>query len=326
MKVSVIICTRNRASQLAAVLRSAQEMIVPDGLDWELLIVDNGSSDNTSEIVDGFRNSLPARCVREETPGLSNARNRGVKEARGEYICWTDDDVVIHKGWLLAFVEAFAKYPDASIFGGRVFPRLEGPTPRWFAKFKDLPPITTVLAKRDFGPEALPVSVEGGRIPWGANYALRTSEQRRHLYDSNLGTSANHRRNGEEVQLIRKLLDEGCSGWFVPDAKVDHVIPARRQSVRYIFEYFVSAGETWAFLRNADPILASKWPPNLEFRTVLKGVPSLAMRFMLYHATRFLLLRYLASPAVWLNDLRFFAFYYGAVGYWRKNGCSASHG
>jgi len=320
MKVTVIICTRNRSSQLAVVLRSAQDMAIPKGIDWELLVVDNGSSDNTAETVESFRNALPIRYVREDVVGLSSARNRGVREARGDYICWTDDDVMIHPGWLLAYVRAFERYPEASIFGGKVLPRLEAPTPKWFAKFKDVPPITAVLAKRDFGPEALPVSIEGGRIPFGANYALRACEQRRHLYDLNLGASPNHRRTAEEIQVIRKLLDQGCSGWWVPDAKVDHIIPAQRQSIRYIFQYYYSAGETWALFRNVDPVLANQWGPVLEFRRLLKGIPALTVRFMLYHATRFLLFRYLANPGIWLNDLRYFAFYCGAVGYWRKAG------
>ena len=323
MKVTVIICTRNRSPQLTATLRSAQEMVIPKGLEWELLIVDNGSSDNTAEVVRSFRNLLPIRYVREEIAGLANARNLGVREAQGEYICWTDDDVLIDKEWLRAYVKAFENHPEASIFGGRVLPKLEAPTPKWFAKCKDLPPITSVLAKRDFGLEVLPVSIEGGRIPWGANYAVRTSDQRQHLYNPHLGVAPHHKRTAEEVQVISKLLNKGCSGWWVPDAKVDHIIPARRQSVRYIFEYFFSAGETWAFARNIDPV-ANLLGPTLEFRMVVKGVPARVIRFMLYHGTRFLLFRCLASPCIWLNELRFFAFYCGAAAYWRKAGYASN--
>jgi hypothetical protein len=120
--------------------------------------------------------------------------------------------------------------------------------------------------------------------------------------------------------LAPRDLDEGCSGWWVPDAKVEHIIPARRQSARYIFQYYYSAGETWALFRNVDPVLANQWGPALEFRRVFKGIPTLTVRFMLYHATRSLLFRYLANPGIWLNELRYFAFYCEAIGYWRKVG------
>src|SRR6185295_20067875 len=108
LDVSVIICTRDRARQLSQVLASARALTVPPGLAWELIIVDNGSSDDTSEVVDRYGQDLPIRLVREERAGLSIARNRGVAEARGRYICWTDDDVIIDRGWLSAYVSAFA--------------------------------------------------------------------------------------------------------------------------------------------------------------------------------------------------------------------------
>ena len=107
LDVTVIICTRNRALQLASVLDSACKLIVPPGLTWEFVVVDNGSADGTADVVTRYVDRLPIRCVREETPGLSNARNRGVEAANGEYICWTDDDVVIDPEWLARLRRCF---------------------------------------------------------------------------------------------------------------------------------------------------------------------------------------------------------------------------
>src|SRR5262245_58021394 len=101
--ITVLICTRNRAAQLGHALSSAARMDAPPGVRWELVVVDNGSTDETEQVALGYSDRLPVRLVREETPGLSHARNRGVSEARGRYICWTDDDIVLDRNWLAAY-------------------------------------------------------------------------------------------------------------------------------------------------------------------------------------------------------------------------------
>ncbi len=252
-EISVVVCTRNRAAQLEELLTSISRLRVPVGLDWEVCIVDNGSTDNTADVVEGFQNRIPVRLVREPVPGLSNARNRGVQEAKGRYICWTDDDVELDPEWLAAYAGAFETYPDAAIFGGRILPRLEQPTPSWFARLASKWPLTTLLAARDFGDQALPLGFNVDRIPWGANFAVRAVEQRGVSYDPELGVSPAQRRLGEEAEVIFRIMESGASGWWVPEAVVHHIIPLRRQSRDYVVEYFVASGETLAYLEDRYP-------------------------------------------------------------------------
>ncbi|MGZ3272282.1 MAG: glycosyltransferase [Caulobacteraceae bacterium] len=247
--ITVVICTRNRAAQLRNVLESVPRLRVPPGLSWELLIVDNGSSDNTAEVVQSFASRLPVRLAREDTPGLSNARNRGVAEARGRYICWTDDDVVIDEGWLAAYAEAFQAHPDAVVFGGRVIPVLEPPTPAWFANLVRYQPLASLVAMRDFGDSPVPLDVARGLIPWGANYAVRTAEQRQALYDPGLGVSPLQKRLSEETDSMDRMLKEGAEGWWVPDAQVRHIYPPHRQTLSYVFSYFTALGETVRYMK-----------------------------------------------------------------------------
>ena len=247
-RITVVICTRNRATQLAVMLASLCELTVPAGLVWEICIVDNGSSDNTAEVVDRFADRLPVRCVREEEPGLSNARNRGVESAHGEYICWTDDDVELDREWLAAYSAMFDEHPEADIFGGRIIPMLQGNTPAWFAKLQHRWPLTVLMAKRDFGPDPVPLDLDAGVTPWGANYAVRTSSQRRFRYDPQLGVSSNQKRLGEEAEVIFQMMRAGASGFWTPGALVHHLIPEKRQTLSYVFEYFSAAGETVAYL------------------------------------------------------------------------------
>jgi glucosyl-dolichyl phosphate glucuronosyltransferase len=246
--ISVVICTRNRAPQLKSVLDSLSLMIVPKDLNWELLVIDNGSSDNTAEIVKQYASKLPARCVREETPGLSNARNRGVAEALGEYICWTDDDVELDTNWLNAYFEAFKKHPDGAVFGGKIIPKFTPPTPEWVNQYKHLWPLDGPFAYRDLGPVDIALSFKGWKTPYGANYAVRTQEQRAHLYNPALGVSPTHKRVGEETEVIYHILKKS-TGYWVPESQVNHIIPQGRQSLKYVYEYFYLVGSTFTFLR-----------------------------------------------------------------------------
>lgn len=252
LDVTVVICTRNRARQLDAVLTSATRMHVPPGLRWEFLLIDNGSTDGTADVARGYAGRLPMRVVTEPVPGLSNARNRAVREARGRYMCWTDDDVRIGTGWLAAYVDAFARHPEAAVFGGRVVPVLEGgEAPDWFEQGKYEPPISSLLAYRDFGPAEFAFDFDRGQKPFGANYALRTAEQRAALYDPELGVSPLHKRLGEETDVIHRIAEAGGTGWWVPGSSVEHLIPPARQTSSYLFEYYFLAGATYAHLRQA---------------------------------------------------------------------------
>jgi glycosyltransferase involved in cell wall biosynthesis len=251
--ITVIICTRNRAAQLANVLESVANLRTPKGLRWELIVVDNGSSDNTAEVARSFRDRLPIRVVREDTPGLSNARNRGVEEAAGAYICWTDDDLLLDPRWLEAYAAAFKRHPEAAVFGGKIIPVLQAPTPDWFRRFADEWPLTTLLANRDLGDDIRPLTFVDGEIPWGANFAVRTAEQRQARFEPSLGVSPLQRRLGEESEAIFRIMKAGAVGWWVPDSAVRHIIPVQRQTWRYVYDYFLSCGETIAYMERAWP-------------------------------------------------------------------------
>ena len=244
--LSVIMCTRNRAEQLRRVLDSAAAMRVPQDLSWEFLLVDNGSTDHTAEVVASFADRLPIRRIEQPVPGLSNARNAGVAEAAGDYILWTDDDVVIDPGWLEAYADAFTAYPQAAVFGGVIEPVYEEEPPEWFRRNEDL--LATVVAKRDMGPERRIMPDTPGMIPYGANYALRAAEQKQHAYNPDLGVSPTHKRLGEETLVIDAIIKAGGIAVWVPQARVRHLIPARRLTMDYVRSYSESAGETWAYL------------------------------------------------------------------------------
>jgi glycosyltransferase involved in cell wall biosynthesis len=246
LDISVAVCTC-RPNQLAALLNSARGLILPSGLKWEVIVVDDRDDDASAKVVDGFSSSLPIRRFKPAKPGVSMARNRAVQEARGKYICWADDDTLLDRNWLVSYLAAFERHPEAAIFGGQILPRLEEPVPAWIRRSARSAPLACVFARREFAAIA-PVRHERDHTPWGANFAVRAAEQKRFEYNVALGVSPERNRYGEESDVLFRMLASGCTGWWVPESKVRHIIPASRQTLSYFTSYFRRAGETAAFV------------------------------------------------------------------------------
>lgn len=210
--------------------------------EWEVVVVNNNSSDDTERILSGFAGRLPLRGVFESKAGLSHSRNTAVSHATGDYIVWTDDDALVDVNWLAAYQRAVERWPEAAVFGGPVRPRFEGMPPLWLSTaWQD---IRAAFAALDLGIE--PFELQGGDvIPYGANFAVRMREQRQFRYDPTLGRKQGAGALGEETAVIRAILASGGTGWWVPDAVVEHWIPQERQTIRYLRSYYVLLGRTF---------------------------------------------------------------------------------
>ncbi|MBP2018925.1 glycosyltransferase involved in cell wall biosynthesis [Symbiobacterium terraclitae] len=104
VQLSVVIPTYNNPDRLPLVLRSLAQQAVEE--DWEVVVVDDGSTTDTEACVAPFRELLPLRLVRQENRGRAGARNRGLREAGGRWVCLLDDDVVLAPGALRAHLAA----------------------------------------------------------------------------------------------------------------------------------------------------------------------------------------------------------------------------
>ena len=300
MLITVIMCTRNRARQLRNVLDTFVRLTPPVDATWEMLVVDNGSTDDTAATIDAFADRLPLRRISEPKAGLSNARNAGVRAAKGEYICWTDDDVELDPGWLAAYARAFHRYRDGTIFGGIVEPVFEAPPPDWMVESASLGPM---LAKRDHGPVEKLVPADVRFYPYGANFAVRTREQSLVEYDPKLGVSPAQKRLGEETCVLRSIAAMGGKQYWIPDARVRHIIPANRTSIESVRSYFHAAGETWAYLsaRQGPDVMGAPIPQGGRR---FMGVPLWIWRSSIEVDLRYRIKRALGyHPRTWLEDL-----------------------
>jgi glucosyl-dolichyl phosphate glucuronosyltransferase len=253
MRITVAICTRNRAELLRQTLEQMASVLrVPNELGWELVVVNNGSTDRTDEIIDSFGGRLPIHRIDEPRIGHSHARNAAVRNARGEYILWTDDDVLVAPAWLEEYLAAFERWPKSSLFGGPVAPAFLVEPPLWLTT--SWPLVSTAYAIVDLGPSEDPL--EMNRLPYGANMAFRLSSQRRFLYDIRFGHGPGGKIGGEETRVMRELLASGESGRWVPGAGLQHLIPADRQTEEYLRSYYRGRGRRMGL---EDPAVTGKW-------------------------------------------------------------------
>ena len=216
MEISVVVCTRDRSAALARCLASLARLDSPP---HEIVVVDNAPSDGeTARVVA----ATPFRYVREDSPGLDRARNRGIAEARHDLIAFTDDDVEVEPGWLLALAAAFA---DTGVAGvtGRVLPAsLETPAERLFQAYGN--GMDKGAAPRRFDPAALKPAdlLRAQAVGVGANMAFR----RQALaavggFDPDLdaGTPA---AGAGDLDLFHRLLAAGFILRYEPAAVVHH--------------------------------------------------------------------------------------------------------
>ena len=201
LAASVVIPTRNRAAYLTVALASLgrQQLDAP----FEVLVVDDGSTDRTPEVV----REAGVRCVLAEPPrGLNAARNTGVRMTEAPLIAFLDDDVEVPAGWLAALVEGADRHPDADAFGGPIRARLEGRAPGSCGR--EDPPITAL----DLGAE----DTEADMV-WGANLAIRRSAfERLGPFDEAVGG------HGDEEDWLRALQRAGGKIEYLAGAGLDH--------------------------------------------------------------------------------------------------------
>jgi glycosyltransferase involved in cell wall biosynthesis len=119
--ISVIICTRNRSRRLKGALDSIRQLTCGPGWKWEVVIVDNNSSDDTKSVVESFAATpgLNVQYVFEGRKGLSYARNTGMQKARGEIIAFTDDDVILDQDWLAQIARESSEHASVSMYFGQ---------------------------------------------------------------------------------------------------------------------------------------------------------------------------------------------------------------
>lgn len=242
MKVTVAICTWNRAKLLNRTLDSLALMTIPRGIDWELLVVDNNCSDETPTVIDSFVSKLPIKKLRETKQGHSHSRNCAVTHAESDFLIWTDDDVRVDREWLATYVEAFARDTECGYWGGRILPDFEVPPPRWVnANWRVFENIFVI---RDLQGEATYVTPP--EYPFGASLAVRTALQKEYQFRPEFGRVKDGLRGFDEIDFLQSLTNRGIRGKWLPTALLYHFVPRERMTEAFLGKFFRGQGETHA--------------------------------------------------------------------------------
>lgn len=232
MDLTVLICTWNRAQSLHLALDSIARCVVPAPIQWEVLIVDNNSTDATKQVCESFiaQNPNRFRYLFEPKQGKTNALNSGIQAARGEIIALTDDDLTVDPNWLGALYAAFQQF-DCAAVGGKIVPVWNSPKPSWLAfdgPFRH--PAYGGIVNFDKGdaPCELHCSVVG------ANMAVRKTIFAKYgPYCPDLNR-VKDLLGGEDTEYCRRLLSGGERLMYAPNAVVYHPVEPHRATWKYL--------------------------------------------------------------------------------------------
>jgi len=232
--ITVILSTYNRCEDLAGTLQSMAASRVASSVTWEVLVVDNNSTDQTRNVVDGFCRRYPGlfHYIFEPNQGVSYARNAGIANARGAVLAFTDDDVEVEPTWLQNLTAEMLNDSEWAGAGGRILPAQKFTAPDWLSNDLDTW-AGIVFAYFDLGNEA----GELHRVPYGANMAFRKAAFAKYGgFRTDLGRNPDDKIGNEDTEFGRRLMAAGERLRYEPSAIVyHHVVPARMTQ-----EYFLS--------------------------------------------------------------------------------------
>lgn len=250
MKVSVIIITYNGAQRFPAVLAALASQA--GTREFEIILVDNNSTDETKSIAQGVGISN-FRYVFEATPGISHARDAGVRAARGEIVGFVDDDNIPNETWVREVEVFFEEHPKAGLVGSRVINAIPAEL-RSKIGFGN-----SLLGESDFGEAALQLKGDSYQSINGAGLAARKQlwiEVAQHLVLR--GRTGKGLTGGEDREMMYRVLQAGHQVWYNPRMLIDHRIEQRRWSSDYLEKLALASGTAQPFLRRLKRKLGNR--------------------------------------------------------------------
>jgi len=275
MDITVALCTYNRCDSLAAALESVAVSRLPQSVSWEILVVDNNSTDQTREVVERFASQYPDhfRYAFEPRPGKSHALNSAIHDTNAGILAFMDDDVQVEPDWLHMLTRIFDD-PEYAGAGGRILPASEFTPPTWLetSARNALAP----LAMFDLGPVA-------GRLrepPFGTNMAFRREVFARYGdFRCDLGPRPGSEIRSEDTEFGMRLLQGGEHLWYEPAAVVHHKIARSRVTQHYFLNWWFDKARGDIREHGIDP--GTRW--------YIAGIPLYLIRRLIAWTLRWLI-------------------------------------
>jgi len=232
LKISVIICSYNRADYIIEAIESLyQQTLLKD--QFEVLVVDNNSIDNTGELVMAYKrehHDFHLTYLTEQRQGASFARNTGAAFAKAALLCFMDDDAVAEKDYLERIVAFFETHTDATGLGGRIIPRYVPAEPQWMSHF-----VSSMVGNFDYSKDAR--EFEKGKYPLESNMIV-VKEDFETIGGFNTalpGVKGTLRIGGEGKDFFFRLQALGKKIYYDPNVIVHHVVEVKKLTPHYLY-------------------------------------------------------------------------------------------
>ena len=237
--LSVIICTYNREKYIGPLLESLAANDLPKS-EYEIILVDNNCTDNTHTICEKFAKAhtdVQFRYVFEPEQGLSAARNKGIKEAKGDVIVYVDDDALVDTCYLREYAEWFAAHPETMACGGPIIPLYETSEPAWMTPYTRM----LLTAWMDFGDKVR--KYPKGRFPGGGNAAYRKIVfEKVGFFNTELGRKGDSLMGAEEKDIFDKMHALCMQILYLPTPVLHHIIPQKKLEKDYFDRWTLQIG------------------------------------------------------------------------------------
>lgn len=227
--ISIIICTYNRDKYIYQCLCNVAKNSTD--IDWEIILINNNSTDSTAAECQRFASEHPEinyYYFMEITAGLSHARNRGIREAHGEWLVFLDDDSMVEPDYIAQLDKWLREYPHIGAFGGAIEPFFEEEEPKWLS-----PWAMGFVSAIDLGNEIK--SFDKDKYPIGANMGIsRKVIDQVGGFNTALGRTKDLLLGGEEKDIFMRIRNAGYPVLYFPNIKLKHCIPMRRTTNEFI--------------------------------------------------------------------------------------------
>ena len=286
--LSIIICAYNREYLIGKCL---DHFANQTNKDFELVIINNNSTDRTEEICNEFierHKELNIHLVFEQKQGLCAARNRGIRESTGDWIAYIDDDAFADMAYVENFIHFVTQNPQARVCGGRIFPYFETKRPKWLSKY-----ILSIVTTLDKGDKVTFFKYRS--YPVGANMMIhREIFEQYGLFDEEMGIKGENRSvSSDEKEFFMRFLGKKIQAYYLPDVSVQHWVPDSRLTKEFLYKQSLTIGtserirskkiSTLEFIKSCFRELF-KWAATITlwFYYMLRLNPQAANRLILF--------------------------------------------
>ncbi|MEQ9668749.1 hormogonium polysaccharide biosynthesis glycosyltransferase HpsE [Coleofasciculus sp. G2-EDA-02] len=236
---TVAICTYNGANRLSEVLEGLRSQEGTENISWEIIIVDNNSTDDTAKVVQEYQANwsepYPIHYCFEPEQGLAFARRCAIREAKGSLIGFLDDDNLPDSNWVTQADHFGQSHPKAGAYGGQIHGKFEVEPPPGFERiaryFAILEGTKTYCYNERYA------SSRKKMFPPGAGIVIRKQAWIESVPERPLLPQTN-----EDLEMLSYIWHAGWEVWFNPEMEIDHFIPKSRFEKEYLMRFFQNNG------------------------------------------------------------------------------------